>query len=84
MDNRKEVKVIHPDYGHVIFHGPTPRQVDVLNTLKDKCIIADDVIAQNKMLADIILDKDKEIKELKQEIFSLKNPGESPYIDLLI
>ena len=29
-DTRNEVKVKHPDYGHVIFHGPTARQIEVL------------------------------------------------------
>lgn len=83
MDNRKEVKVIHPDYGHVIFHGPTPRQVDILNSVKASRNLVDDIIAQNKMLSDIILDRDQEIDGLKKEIAKLKQSGESPYIDFL-
>ena len=75
-DNRKEIKVDHPEFGHVIFHGPTARQIEVLESLKANCAIADDVIAQNKMLADIIKDKDKEIEKLK-------SAGESPYVDYL-
>jgi hypothetical protein len=62
--------------GHVIFHGATARQIEVLENLKNTCAIADDVIAQNKMLADIIKDKDKEIEKLK-------SAGESPYVDYL-
>jgi hypothetical protein len=84
MGENNSIKVDHPEFGHVIFNYITPRQLDVLDSLKDRCTIADDVIAQNKMLADIILDRDREVKKLKQEIFNLKNPGESPYIDLLI
>ena len=75
-DKRKEIKVDHPEFGHVIFHGPTARQIEVLENLKANCAIADDVIAQNKMLADIIKDKDKEIEKLK-------SAGESPYVDFL-
>jgi hypothetical protein len=75
-DTRNEIKVAHPDYGHVIFHGATARQIEVLENLKNTCAIADDVIAQNKMLADIIKDKDKEIEKLK-------SAGESPYVDYL-
>ena len=26
-----EIKVNHPDYGHVMFTNPTPRQIEVLN-----------------------------------------------------
>jgi len=84
MGKRKGTKVDHPEFGHVIFNDITPRQLDVLENLKTKCIIADDVIAQNKMLADIISDKEDEIKELKAEIFKLKQSGENPYIDYLI
>ena len=75
-DNRKEIKVAHPEFGHVIFHGATARQIEVLESLKNTCAIADDVIAQNKMLADMIKDRDKEIKKLK-------SAGENPYIDYL-
>ena len=75
-DNRKEIKVNHPESGHAIFHGATARKMEVLENLKNTCAIADDVIAQNKMLADIIIEKDKEIKKLKSE-------GESPYVDYL-
>ena len=75
-DKRNEIKVKHPEFGHVIFHGATARQVEVLESLKNTCIIADDVIAQNKMLAEMIKDKDSEIKKLK-------SAGESPYIDYL-
>ena len=84
MGKRKGTKVDHPEFGHVIFNDITPRQLDVLENLKTKCIIADDVIAQNKMLTDIISDKEDEIKELKAEIFKLKQSGENPYIDYLI
>jgi hypothetical protein len=75
-DKRKEIKVAHPEFGHVIFHGATARQIEVLENLKNTCAIADDVIAQNKMLAGIIKDKDKEIAKLKLA-------GENPYIDYL-
>ena len=75
-DKRKEIKVDHPKFGHVIFHGPTARQVEVLESLKANCAIANDVIAQNKMLADMIIEKDKEIEKLK-------SAGDSPYVDYL-
>ena len=75
-DNRKEIKVNHPEFGHVIFHGATARQIEVLESLKKTCLLAEDVIAQNKMLADIIKDKEKEIAKLKLA-------GENPYIDYL-
>ena len=65
MGKRKGTKVDHPEFGHVIFNDITPRQLDVLENLKKTCLLADDVIAQNKMLADIISDKEDEIKELK-------------------
>ena len=84
MGKRKGTKVDHPEFGHVIFNDITPRQLDVLENLKKTCLLADDVIAQNKMLADIISDKEDEIKELKAEIFKLKQSGENPYIDYLI
>ena len=75
-DNRKKIKVDHPEFGHVIFHGATTRQIEVLESLKKTCLLADDVIAQNKMLADMIVEKDKEIVKLKSK-------GENPYIDYL-
>lgn len=83
MDNRKEVKVIHPDYGHVIFHSPTPRQTEVLENIKAACTLADDVIAQNKMLAVMISERDKEIEDLRAKIIRLGRPGETSYIDFL-
>jgi hypothetical protein len=83
MDNRREVKVIHPDYGHVIFHGPTPRQVEVLENIKAACTLADDVIAQNKILAGMISERDREIEDLKSEIKRLGKSGDIPYIDFL-
>jgi hypothetical protein len=83
MDNRREVKVIHPDYGHVIFHGPTPRQVEVLENIKAACTLADDVIAQNKILAGMISERDREIEELKAEVKRLGRSGDIPYIDFL-
>ncbi len=90
MDNRKEVKVIHPDYGYVIFHGPTARQIEVLENIKAACTLADDVIAQNKMLkeclqlhAGIILERDREIEDLRAKIIRLGRPGETSYIDFL-
>lgn len=83
MDNRKEVKVIHPDYGHVIFHSPTPRQTEVLENIKAACTLADDVIAQNKMLAGMISERDREIEGLKSEIKRLGKSGDIPYIDFL-
>ena len=82
-DNRKEIKVAHPEFGHVIFHGATARQIEVLESLKKDCKLSDDVIAQNRMLGDMILDRDKEIEKLKQEIKKLKSAGENPYIDYL-
>ena len=84
MRERNAIKVKHPEFGHVIFHGPTARQTQVLESLKNTCDIVDDIVAQNKMLADVISDKEEEIYRLKQQIFSLKNSGENPYIDLLI
>ena len=75
-DKRKEIKVNHPEFGHVIFHGATARQIEVLESFKKTCLLAEDVIAQNKMLAGIIKDKEKEIEKLK-------SAGESPYIDYL-
>mgnify|MGYP006253022415 CR=1 FL=1 len=75
-DKRNEIKVDHPEFGHVIFHGATPRQIEVLESLKKTCLLAEDVIAQNKMLADIIIEKDKEIKKLK-------SAGDHPYVDYL-
>ena len=72
-DKRKEIKVDHPEFGHVIFHGATARQIEVLESLKANCAIADDVIAQNKMLADMILYKDKEIVNLKETINGLQS-----------
>ena len=83
MDNRREVKVIHPDYGHVIFHSPTPRQTEVLENIKAACTLADDVIAQNKMLAGMISERDREIEELRAKIIRLGRPGETSYIDFL-
>ena len=83
MDNRREVKVIHPDYGHVIFHSATPRQTEVLENIKAACTLADDVIAQNKMLAGMISERDREIEELRAKIIRLGRPGETSYIDFL-
>jgi hypothetical protein len=82
-DKRKEIKVDHPEFGHVIFHGATARQMEVLENLKNTCAIADDIIAQNKMLADMIINKDKEIEKWKEELKKLKKSGENPYIDYL-
>jgi len=76
MSKENEIKVDHPEFGHVIFHGITPRQKDVLESLKKTCLLAENVIAQNKMLAAIIKDKDKQIEKLK-------SAGDSPYIDYL-
>lgn len=84
MGENNSIKVEHPEFGHVIFNYITPRQLDVLDSLKAKCTIVDDVIAQNNILADIISDRDREIGELKVEIFKLKQSGENPYIDFLI
>jgi hypothetical protein len=82
-DNRKEIKVDHPEFGHVIFHGATARQIEVLESLKANCAIANDVIAQNKMLADMIKDKDVYRDQLIKEIEKLKSDGETPYVDEL-
>jgi hypothetical protein len=71
-DNRKEIKVDHPEFGHVIFHGATARQIEVLESLKANCAIANDVIAQNKMLADMVIDKEREIEKLKEIINGLQ------------
>ena len=81
--NRNKIKVKHPDYGHVIFHGPTARQIEVLENLSDNCILTDDVLAQNKMLGDMVRDRDVEIEKLIEEIKKLKSSGENPYIDYL-
>jgi hypothetical protein len=89
-DNRKEIKVKHPEFGHVIFHGATARQIEVLENLNDNCTLTDDVLAQNKMLGDMVRDQieafkeqSAEIEKLKQEIKKLKNSGENPYVDYL-
>jgi hypothetical protein len=82
-DTRNEIKVKHPEYGHVIFHGITPRQKDVLENLSDNCILTDDVLAQNKMLGDMVRERDVEIEQLIKEIKKLKSAGENPYIDYL-
>jgi len=82
-DTRNKIKVKHPDYGHVIFHGATARQIDVLENLSDNCILTDDVLAQNKMLGDMVRDRDVEIEKLIEEIKKLKSSGENPYIDYL-
>ena len=82
-DKRKEIKVDHPEFGHVIFHGPTARQIEVLENLKKDCKLLDDVITQNKMLGDMIINKDKEIEKWKGELKKLKKLGENPYIDYL-
>ena len=89
-DNRNEIKVKHPDYGHVIFHGATARQIEVLEHFKYSCTLTDDVLAQNKMLGDMVRDQieafkeqDVEIKKLKEEIEELKKSGENPYVDYL-
>lgn len=82
-DNRNKIKVKHPDYGHVIFHGATARQIEVLENLNDNCILTDDVLAQNKMLGDMVRERDVEIEKLIEEIKKLKSAGENPYIDYL-
>ena len=82
-DTRNEIKVKHPEYGHVIFHGPTARQIEVLENLSDNCILTDDVLAQNKMLGDMVRERDVEIEQLIKEIKKLKSAGENPYIDYL-
>ena len=78
-----KIKVDHPEFGHVIFHGATPRQIEVLESLKTNCALSEDIIAQNKMLGDMIIDRDSEIDKLKKEIVKLKSAGELPYIDYL-
>ncbi len=30
-DDREKVTVSHPEYGHVVFSSPTPRQKEILN-----------------------------------------------------
>ena len=82
-DNRKEIKVDHPEFGHVIFHGITPRQRDILENYNDNCTLTNDVVAQNKMLGDMLINQNEEIEKLKEEIKRLKNSGENPYIDYL-
>lgn len=82
-DKRNEVKVKHPDYGHVIFHGATARQIEVLEYFDYNCTLTDDVLAQNKMLGSMVKDKNEEIEKLKAEIKKLKGGGETPYIDFL-
>ena len=80
---RNEIKVKHPEFGHVIFHGITPRQRDVLENFSDNCTLTNDVVAQNKMLGDMLINQNEEIEKLKEEIKKLKNSGENPYIDYL-
>ena len=82
-DNRNEIKVKHPDYGHVIFHGATARQIEVLEHFEYNCTLADDVLKQNKMLGDMVRERDVEIEKLIEEIKKLKSSGENPYIDYL-
>ena len=82
-DRRNEIKVKHPEYGHVIFHGATARQIEVLENLSDNCTLTEAVLAQNKMLGDMVRDQDKIIQKLIEEIKELKKSGENPYIDYL-
>ena len=82
-DKRKEIKVDHPEFGHVIFHGATARQIEVLESLKHTCSIANDVIAQNKMLVDMIGEMESMLRHKDEEIEKLKSAGESPYVDFL-
>jgi len=82
-DKRNEIKVKHPEYGHVIFHGPTARQIEILEHFEYNCTLTDDLLAQNKMLGDMIRDRDKVIEKLTQEIKKLKQAGENPYTDYL-
>jgi hypothetical protein len=70
-DKRNEIKVKHPEFGHVIFHGATPRQIEVLENLSNNCTLTDNVLAQNKMLADMVIDKEREIKKLKEIVDGL-------------
>jgi len=63
-DKRNEIKVDHPEFGHVIFHGATPRQIDVLENLKANCMLTDDILAQNNMLGDMVRERDIEIEKL--------------------
>jgi hypothetical protein len=70
-DKRNEIKVKHPEYGHVIFHGVTARQIEVLENLSDNCILTDHVLAQNKMLGDMVRERDVEIEQLIKEIKKL-------------
>ena len=83
IDTRNEVKVKHPDYGHVIFHGPTARQIEILEEFANIDMLLKDVIAQNKMLGDMIRNRDVEIETLIEEIKKLKKNGENPYTDYL-
>ena len=46
-------------------------------------MLLNDVIAQNKMLGDMIRDRDVEIETLIEEIKKLKKNGENPYTDYL-
>jgi hypothetical protein len=83
-DKRKEMKVKHPEYGHVIFYDITPRQRDVLENFTDGLILTDDILAKNKMLADKVREQNTEIKKLKSKITELKSKGgNTPYIDYL-
>jgi hypothetical protein len=59
------------------------RQVEVLENIKAACTLADDVIAQNKILAGMISERDREIEDLKSEIKRLGKSGDIPYIDFL-
>jgi hypothetical protein len=58
-------------------------QVEVLENIKAACTLADDVIAQNKILAGMISERDREIEELKAEVKRLGRSGDIPYIDFL-
>ena len=64
-DKRNEIKVKHPEYGHVIFHGVTARQIEVLENLSDNCTLTETVLAQNKMLGDMVRDQDKVLVKKK-------------------
>ena len=82
-DKRKEIKVNHPEFGHVIFHGATARQIEVLENFQEHCKLSNVILSNNKLLGSMVKEKDQEIKELKLEIKKLKSAGESPYIDYL-
>lgn len=54
MEGRIETKIKHPTFGHVIFYNLSPRQIEALNDLVAKSALLEDVLEQNRMLAEML------------------------------